>query len=273
LISFPNCKINLGLNILRKRNDGFHDLETVFYPLPLKDAIEIIKGDALQNEEISFTSSGLVISGDVTNNLCIKAFYLLKKDFPQLPKIKMHLNKAIPMGAGLGGGSADGAFVLKLLNEKFQLGLTIDKLIEYALQLGSDCPFFMLNEPCFAQSRGEIMQPLNLNLSSYHFAVVNPGIHIGTGWAFSHIKPFVPSKSIREIIRQPIETWRNELVNDFEKPVLIHYPKIGEIKNQLYQSGALYASMTGSGSTVFAIFPENLTPSFSFPPSYIYHFL
>lgn len=270
MISFPNCKINLGLNILRKRNDGFHDLETVFYPLPLKDAIEVIKGDASQNEEISFTSSGMAISGDIKDNLCAKAFYLLKKDFPQLPKIKMHLHKNIPMGAGLGGGSADGAFVLKLINEKFQLNLSVDKLIEYALQLGSDCPFFILNQPCFAESRGELMHPLDIDLSPYHFVIVNPGIHIGTGWAFSHIKPTVPSKSIREIIHQPIETWRNDLVNDFEKPVLIHYPEIGEIKKQLYQSGALYVSMTGSGSSVFAIFPENLTPSFSFPASYFY---
>jgi len=190
-----------------------------------------------------------------------------------LPKIKMHLHKAIPMGAGLGGGSADGAFVLKLLNEKFQLGLSVEQLIDYALQLGSDCPFFILNKSCFAEGRGEIMHPLNLDLSGYRFAVINPGIHIGTGWAFSHIKPTVPAKSIREIIHQPIETWKNELVNDFEHPVVSLHPEIGEIKVKLYNSGALYASMTGSGSTIFGIFPQNFEPSFSFPQGYIYSYL
>ena len=173
------------------------------------------------------------------------------------------------MGAGLGGGSADGAFVLKLINEKFQLGLSVDKLIEYALQLGSDCPFFILNKPCFAEGRGEIMHPLSLDLSAYRFVVVNPGIHIGTGWAFSHIKPAMPFKSIHEIIDQPIETWKNELVNDFEQPVTSHHPEIGEIKKEMYRSGALYACMTGSGSTIFGIFPQNFNASFSFPPGYI----
>lgn len=271
MISFPNCKINLGLNILRKRDDGYHDLETVFYPLPLKDAIEIIKDDGSEHEDVLFTSSGLTIAGSEKDNLCIKAYYLLKKDFPELPKVKMHLHKNIPMGAGLGGGSADGAFVLKLLNEKFHLQLSNEQLINYALELGSDCPFFIMNTACFAEGRGEIMRPVQLNLSAYRFAIVNPGIHIGTGWAFSHITPHLPSKSINEIILQPIEIWKEELKNDFEEPVIKQHKEIAQINTTLYDSGAIYASMTGSGSTVFAIFPQSINPAFSFPPNYIFH--
>lgn len=255
MISFPNCKINLGLNITAKRADGFHDIETVFYPLAIKDVLEIV---TLQQETagIEFTATGLEIAGDTLNNLCIKAYHLLKRDFPQLPSIKMHLHKNIPMGAGLGGGSADGAFVLKMLNEKFQLNISTDQLINYALQLGSDCPFFIINQPCFAEGRGEKLQPINLDLSGYQFVVVNPGIHINTGWAFSQIQPAQPAKNVKDIITQPIETWKHELVNDFEVPVFTAHPQIKSIKENLYAQGAEYASMSGSGSTVFGIFEK-----------------
>jgi len=187
MVVFPNCKINLGLRIIRKRNDGYHDLETVFYPIPLTDALEVIRVSGADTD-IAFQSSGLPISGDSTNNLCVKAYQLLKKDFPQLGSVQMHLHKVIPMGAGLGGGSSDGAFALQLINDLFHLQLSKEQLIGYALQLGSDCPFFILNQPCFASGRGEKMEPVALDLSGYHFAIVNPGIHVNTGWAFSQLQ-------------------------------------------------------------------------------------
>lgn len=255
MVLFPNCKINLGLNIISKRSDGYHDLETIFYAVQFKDVLEIVHQ---QNEttDVDFTSSGLAIDGDTSNNLCVKAYHLLKKDFPQLPAIKMHLHKSIPMGAGLGGGSADGAFTLKLLNQKFNLNLSTEQLINYSLQLGSDCPFFILNQPCFAEGRGEKLQQLNLDLSAYQFIIINPGIYVNTGWAFSQIRPMQSAKSVREIIGQPIETWKAELVNDFEEPVFKSHPEIKAIKENLYTQGAVYASMSGSGSTVFGIFPK-----------------
>jgi 4-diphosphocytidyl-2-C-methyl-D-erythritol kinase len=267
MITFPNCKLNLGLNIIRKRTDGFHDLETVFYPIQIKDALEIIKSETETN--IQFSSSGLIIDGNSTDNICFKAYHLLKKDFPSLPSIQMHLHKAIPMGAGLGGGSSDGAFALKMLNEKFQLGISQEQLISYALKLGSDCPFFIINKPCFATSRGEIMSGLNLDLSTYQFLVVNPHIHINTGWAFQQILPCVPVKSVQEIVLQPIESWKEELINDFELPVITAYPEIGAVKNVLYNNGAIYASMSGSGSTLFGIFDKNQTIHFEFPENYL----
>lgn len=255
MVLFPNCKINLGLNIISKRSDGFHDLETVFYPVAIKDVLEIVQQQH-ETTDVEFTSSGLAIEGDVSNNLCIKAYHLLKKDFPDLPSIKMHLHKVIPMGAGLGGGSADGAFTFKLLKQKFQLNLSTEQLINYSLQLGSDCPFFTLNQPCFAEGRGEKLQLVDLDLSSYQFIIINPGIHVNTGWAFSEIQPKAPAKSVKQIITQPIETWKNELVNDFEEAVSKIHPEIAAIKEKLYTQGAVYSSMTGSGSTVFGIFEK-----------------
>lgn len=254
MVTFPNCKINLGLNILQKRNDGFHDLATVFYPIELKDVLEIIPTSNIT--DIQFSTSGLVVDGNSADNICFKAYELLKADFPALPTIEMHLHKAIPMGAGLGGGSADGAFTLKLLNEQFHLNLSQQQLIDYALQLGSDCPFFIINQPCFATSRGEKMIPIHLDLSAYTFVIVNPGIHVNTGSAFKQITPTLPKKSIQTIIEQPIETWKHELVNDFELPVATAYPAINNIKQDLYAKGAVYASMSGSGSTVFGIFKK-----------------
>jgi 4-diphosphocytidyl-2-C-methyl-D-erythritol kinase len=271
MLSFPNCKINLGLRILRKRTDGFHDLETVFYPLPLKDALEVITDDEKNQNStasISFTSTGSPIEIQAEENICVKAYHLIKKDFPQLPAIKMHLHKIIPTGAGLGGGSADGAFVLKLLNEKFSLRLSPEQLKHYALQLGSDCPFFIMNRPSVATGRGEILEEIQLDLSDYKFVLVNPGIHINTGWAFSQITPTLPKISIKKIIQQPIATWKNELINDFEIPVFKNYPEIKKIKEGLYTSNAVYAGMSGSGSTVFGIFKKEMKTSFSFPAHY-----
>lgn len=256
MVSFPNCKINLGLNILRRREDGFHDLETVFYPIGIKDVLEVVQQPA-PSAEVEFNTSGLEIQGSHSDNLCIKAWHLLKKDFPELPAVKMHLHKAIPMGAGLGGGSADGAFTLKLLNEKFNLQINTERLAEYALQLGSDCPFFIYNRPCFATGRGEKLEPVSLDLSGYTFVIANPGIHINTGWAFSQLTPALPKKPVKEIIAQPAGTWKAELVNDFEQPVFTAHPPIAALKQKMYAAGALYAAMSGSGSTVFGIFDKN----------------
>ncbi|QNA46439.1 4-(cytidine 5'-diphospho)-2-C-methyl-D-erythritol kinase [Lacibacter sediminis] len=285
MIVFPNCKINLGLHILNKREDGYHNLETVFYPVQLRDALEVIRRDdgrqtmddtygSPLTTPISFSSTGLPITGDEANNLCIKAYHLLKKDYPALPPVQMHLHKAIPMGAGLGGGSADGAFALKLLKDKFQLGLSTQHLIDYALQLGSDCPFFIINKPCFATGRGELLETVDLDLSAYKFAIVNPGIHVNTGWAFANLsgrsmRPDSEQKAdLKQIIQQPISTWKDQLINDFEEPVSKAHPEIVRIKQQLYDAGAVYASMTGSGSTVFGIFEKE--PELKFSDAYLY---
>lgn len=267
MIVFPNCKINLGLRVLRKRNDGYHDLESVFYPIPLCDVLELVRA-AEPSTGLRFSTSGTVIEDNGGNNLCVKAYKLLQKHHPDLPAAMLHLHKAIPTGAGLGGGSADAAFTLKLLNEKFRLQLTAYQLIDYAAQLGSDCPFFIINKPAFAESRGEILETISLDLSIYKFVVVNPGIHISTAKAFSRITPALPAKSPKEIIQQPIETWKDDLINDFEKPVFHEYPEIETIKNNLYDSGALYAAMSGSGSTVYSIFRKEANVSLDFPSHY-----
>jgi len=250
MISFPNSKLNLGLNIINKREDGYHNLETVFLPIQFTDVLEIITSDKTE----SIISGLHIITND---NLCIRAYNLLKKDFSELPAIKMHLHKVIPLGAGLGGGSADAAFTLQILNKKFNLELSEKQLINYALQLGSDCPFFIINKPCFATGRGEILEPINIDLTNYKILIVNPGIQVETKWAFSKIIPQQPVISIKEIIKLPIGKWKDNLQNNFEIPVFAEYPEIEKIKNKLYKSGATYASMSGSGSTVYGIFKKD----------------
>ncbi len=267
MISFPNAKINLGLNVVEKKTDSFHNLETIFLPISINDAIEIVPSKE-KGAKLEFTYSGLTIIGNTNENLCVRAYHLLQQDF-KLPAIKMHLHKTIPMGAGLGGGSADGAFTLKLLNTIFKLKLTEQHLLDYALQLGSDCPFFIKNKPSFATSRGEILEDVIIDLSSYKIILINPNIHISTSKAFSKITPIHPQKSIKTISQQPITTWKKELINDFEKSLANDYLLIEHIKNLLYHNGAVYASMTGTGSTVFGIF-KNVTekPVFNFPKEY-----
>lgn len=263
MVVFPNCKINLGLHITGKRTDGYHELETVFYPIQLCDSLELISANNTSghNKEdllpIEFSASGLSIPGDPTNNLCVKACHLLKADFPQLPSVKIHLHKVIPMGAGLGGGSADGAFALKLINEKYQLNISEAQMIDYAAQLGSDCAFFIANNPSYALGRGEKLMPFAVDLSAYQFVLVHPGIHINTKWAFEQITPAIPSVSLKEVLHQPIESWKNNLHNDFEAPILAAYPEMNLIKNTLYEDGAIYASMSGSGSSFFGIYPKH----------------
>jgi 4-diphosphocytidyl-2-C-methyl-D-erythritol kinase len=252
MIAFPNCKINLGLHIINKRDAGYHDLETVFLPVPFTDVLEI--GVLHLGGVGHMDVTGLPINtGD---NLCTKAYNLLKQNFPNLPEVQIHLHKVIPLGAGLGGGSSDAAFTLQLLNQKFNLKLKTEQLLDYALRLGSDCPFFIINKPCLATSRGEILQPVSIDLSNYKLLIVNPRIHIDTGWAFSNVTPGRPAVSIKEIIEEPVETWKGHLQNDFEALVFAVYPQIKKIKEDMYSNGAVYASLSGSGSTVYGIFKK-----------------
>lgn len=268
MLSFPNCKINLGLRILRRRGDGFHDLETVFHPIPVKDVLELIR-----SEKLSFISTSTPIPGDPQANLCIKAWQLLKKDLPQLRPVQIHLHKHIPIGAGLGGGSSDGAFTLIMLNKEFNLGLDQQQLLSYAAQLGSDCPFFIINKTCLAGSRGEQLSPVELDLSSYAIALVNPGIHVSTAWAFAQCTPSADNTPVATVIRQPVSTWKDHLVNDFEKPIFQAHPELEKIKEKLYAAGAVYAAMTGSGSAVYGLFPKNAglpMPEASLFPDYFF---
>jgi 4-diphosphocytidyl-2-C-methyl-D-erythritol kinase len=256
MIAFPNCKINLGLSIVAKRPDGYHELETIFYPVALTDIVEVIHSNDPDNP-IQFTSTGLEVPGNRNQNLCVKAFEILKKDFPTLPNVKIHLHKHIPMGAGLGGGSSDATAVLKLINQQFNLGLNNTQLVDYAAQLGSDCAFFVYDNAYHATGRGEILQPSNCDLSNYQMVLIHPGIHISTAWAFNQLTPSSKEKSIAEIVAQPIEQWKENLINDFELPIIQAHPTIGEIKNLLYEKGAIYASMSGSGSSLFGIFHKD----------------
>ncbi len=266
MIIFPNCKINLGLNILAKKENGFHDLETFFYPVHIQDALELLPS-TISNTELTITG---LTTGEIENNICLKAYLLIKKDYPQLPEIKVHLHKSIPLGAGLGGGSVDGVAMLQLIDRKFNLNINNEQLFGYALMLGSDCPFFLLNRPCFATGRGEILEPLPISLSGYKIIIINPGIHISTSEAFKNITPSTPEKSIKEIIVQPIDTWGIELKNDFENSIFDKYPVIKNIKEEIYKAGAIYASMSGSGSTIYGIFETNINTRFLSGSSYFY---
>ncbi|MFT6880319.1 MAG: 4-diphosphocytidyl-2-C-methyl-D-erythritol kinase [Psychromonas sp.] len=251
MINFPNAKINIGLNITQKRSDAYHNIASVFYPIAWKDALEVAPSNSF-----SFTSTGLKIPGNTDNNLIIKAFELLKSYLDTKDNVAIHLHKVIPMGAGLGGGSADGAFALKLFNDFFKLELSSSVLEGLAAQLGSDCPFFIKNKAVYCYDRGIKFRNISIDLSSYYVVVVNPKIHISTAEAYSLIKPLEPRSSILDLIKAPIEEWKSTIYNDFEKPLAVKYPLIGHIKDKLYSSGSVYASMTGSGSTVYGIFKE-----------------
>ncbi|SDC92235.1 4-diphosphocytidyl-2-C-methyl-D-erythritol kinase [Algoriphagus faecimaris] len=248
MITFPNAKINLGLHITGKRKDGYHEIETCMVPIPLLDALEMI-----HNKKGGWESTGLPIPGDAKDNLILKAEKLLRKDFQGLPNLKIHLHKNIPMGAGLGGGSADGAFALKLMNNLFDLHLDDFFLEEYAAQLGSDCPFFIENTPKIARGRGEILEDIDLSLKGSYLVLINPGIHIGTKEAYAGVTPGAPKVNLEEVIADR-NRWKEELVNDFEKSIFLNHPQIAEIKNQFYDAGAYYAAMSGSGSSVFGLF-------------------
>ena len=266
MIVFPNCKINLGLQVLRKRSDGYHDLQTVFYPISLHDALEVIESGNTTNLHVS----GNVINTEPEENICIKAFNLLKKDFTTLPTIDIYLHKTIPSGAGLGGGSADGAFMLLLLNSKFNLKLSESDLLHYALQLGSDCPFFIKNVPSLATGRGEGLRSVTLTLSEYSIVLVNPGINVSTAWAFSQLRPEEDREELIEMIQLPLSQWKENVHNDFEEPIFRQYPEIKNVKESLYRKGAIYASMTGSGSTVYGLFEKQHKPDVDFPAHYFH---
>ena len=267
MITFPIAKINLGLNVVERRPDGYHNLQTVFYPVPLKDALEVqVMDKAFPSEyDCDLKVTNITIDGDEQKNLVVRAYQLLKKDFSDLPRIHTHLWKGIPTQAGMGGGSSDCAYMLLLLNQQFHLGLTDKQLIQYAAQLGADCAFFILSHPCYAEGIGEKLQPIDLSLTGYHMAVVRPDIPVPTKEAFSRIHPHYPAINCREAVMQPVETWRETLINDFEESVFTLHPEIGEIKQQLYDMGATYAAMSGSGSALFGLFkkqPDSLSQEF-----------
>lgn len=262
MISFPNAKINLGLTITGKRADGFHNLETVFYPINWSDGLEFV-----ESEEFKFTTSGILLSGDPEANLVVKAYRLLQRDF-RLPALSIHLHKVIPFGAGLGGGSSDAVSMLLMLNNEFKLGLSTDDLVRYAGCLGSDCPFFVINEPVFATGRGEIMQPVNIRLNDMFILLVKPPIEVSTAKAFQFVVPKKPAISLPDLLKLPVSEWRNVVGNQFEESVFQQYPEIGHVRQKLYDLGAVYASMSGSGSCVFGLFknnPGNLIEHFPSP--------
>ncbi|WP_304516486.1 4-(cytidine 5'-diphospho)-2-C-methyl-D-erythritol kinase [Cecembia rubra] len=261
MICFPNAKINLGLHITSKRNDGYHEIETCMVPIPLFDILEM-----MESKKTVFETSGLSIPGEEKDNLILKALKLLRKDFNDLPNVHIHLHKNIPMGAGLGGGSADAAFALTLMNRLFELHLEDWLLEDYAAQLGSDCPFFIENTPKIATGRGEILETVDVDLKGNHLLLIKPNIHIGTKEAYAGVKPQAAKFPLKEILKDK-SSWKEKLVNDFESSIFPQYPEIAKIKAELYEMGAYYAAMSGSGSTLFGLFKE-IPPKSTWPTEY-----
>lgn len=252
MITYPNAKINLGLSVLRKRSDAYHDIDSVFYPIPWRDILEVIPSQKRTGLEMGF--SGIPVPGNYNDNLCFKAYELLRDELG-IGAAQMHLHKCIPMGAGLGGGSADAAFMLKELNRVFSLQLDEKKLEQFAARLGSDCPFFIRNRPAYVTGRGEKMEHIELDLTGYSLLLINPGLHIGTAEAYSGIQPKETAHSNKTIVQHlSPEEWNYFLKNDFEQSAFARFPELKRIKQALYSNGALYASMTGSGSTMYGLF-------------------
>lgn len=249
MLTFPNAKINLGLRVIEKRSDGFHNIETIFIPVPLCDMLEIIPTSSASR----FSISGLTLDGNTKDNLCMKAFVLFQ-DEVGCPNVAMHLHKVIPSGAGLGGGSSDAAFTLKLLASMFSPTLSHRKLVDMAGRIGSDCAFFIDNTTSLATSRGEVLQPINLNLNNLFLVLVNPRMHVSTGQAYAGISPKKPANNLSNLVLEPVETWQKTIINDFEETVFKIHPAIGKIKEEMLSHGAVYSAMTGSGSTVFGLF-------------------
>ena len=263
MITFPCAKINLGLNIVSKRPDGYHNLETVFYPIPLTDALEIKYMDEKFPSEspCDLKITGNDVDCNEEENLVIKAYQLLAADF-QLPRVHAHLVKRIPTQAGLGGGSSDAAYMIRLLDERFRLNIGIPEMERYAAKLGADCAFFITADPSYAEGIGDVLMPVDVpgaGLGGYYLAVVKPSVAVSTRDAYAAIVPKTPAKCCRDIVRQPIETWKDELVNDFEAPIFAMHPELAAIKQSLYDAGAVYAAMSGSGSALFGIFREQPT--------------
>lgn len=263
MITFPCAKINLGLNIVSKRPDGYHNLETVFYPIPLTDALEIKYMDEKFPSEspCDLKITGNDVDCNEEDNLVIKAYQLLAADF-QLPRVHAHLVKRIPTQAGLGGGSSDAAYMIRLLDERFRLNIGIPEMERYAAKLGADCAFFITADPSYAEGIGDVLMPADVpgaGLGGYYLAVVKPSVAVSTRDAYAAIVPKTPTKCCRDIVRQSIETWKDELVNDFEAPIFAMHPELAAIKQSLYDAGAVYAAMSGSGSALFGIFREQPT--------------
>ncbi len=255
MLTRPIAKINLGLNVVEKRPDGYHNLETVFYPVQIEDALELYPMDPEFPSEYDcdLKVTNITIDGDEQRNLVVRAYNLLKADFPTLPRIHAHLYKGIPTQAGMGGGSSDCGFMITLLNQMFNLGLTDQQMIDYAARLGADCAFFILNRPCYAEGIGEKLQPIDLDLKGWYLSLVRPDFPVSTREAFALIKPHHPEVNCREVVKQPVESWCGALVNDFEGSVFAVHPELGAVKDRLYELGATYAAMSGSGSTLFAL--------------------
>ena len=255
MLTKPIAKINLGLNVVEKRPDGYHNLETVFYPVQIEDALEVYPMDPEFPSEYDcdLKVTNITIDGDEQRNLVVRAYNLLKADFPTLPRIHAHLYKGIPTQAGMGGGSSDCGFMITLLNDMFKLGLSDQQMIDYAAHLGADCAFFILNRPCYAEGIGEKLQPIDLDLKGWYLSLVRPDIPVSTREAFALIKPHYPEVNCREVVKQPVESWRDALINDFEGSVFAVHPELGAVKDRLYELGATYAAMSGSGSTLFAL--------------------
>lgn len=255
MVTFPNAKINLGLDVVSKRPDGYHNLETIFYPIPLEDVLEITVVEDADAPDYSFTMHNAVFEGDDKDNLVVRAYKILAADH-KLPKVQMALYKNIPTGAGLGGGSADAAFALKMLNEIASLGLSDERLEEYAARIGADCAFFIKNTPAYATGIGNILTPTTCSLQGYTLVLVKPDIHISTKEAYSLVRPAAPETPLVEIAKLPVKEWKGLMKNDFEKSVFAGHPSMERIKENLYAMGAVYASMSGSGSSFFGIFKE-----------------
>jgi 4-diphosphocytidyl-2-C-methyl-D-erythritol kinase len=258
MITFPNAKINLGLNIVEKRTDGYHNLETVFYPVPLEDALEVIVAE--RAEGVTLSQTGIVLAGDSEDNLVVKAYRLLEREGYRMPAVDIFLHKGIPSGAGMGGGSADATFMLRLLNTNFSLGISDELLENYSSRLGADCAFFVKNQPTFAEGIGDVFSPVRVSLKGYRIVIVKPDIFVSTREAFSKVTPRRAVLSPREVVQRPVEEWRELLHNDFETSVFAIHPEIGKVKQQLYDAGAVYASMSGSGSSLFGLFAPGSEP-------------
>lgn len=255
MVTFPNAKINLGLDIVARRPDGYHNLETVFYPIPLCDILEITPAEEPDAPDYTFTMYNAVFDGDDNDNLVVRAYKALAADH-NLPKVNMSLYKNIPTGAGLGGGSADAAFALKMLNSMAGLGLSDEELEEYAATIGADCAFFIKNRPAYATGIGNILTPTACDITGYTLVLVKPDIHISTKDAYALVTPAAAETPLAEIISRPVDTWKDAMKNDFEKSVFAKHPSMERIKEKLYAMGAVYASMSGSGSSFFGIFKE-----------------
>ncbi len=252
MIGFPNAKINIGLHIISKRKDGFHNIETIFYPVECHDILEFIKSKS-KNTIVSF--SGIEMEGNPKENIVYKAWEIMHQQYG-IPYLDIHLHKNIPIGAGLGGGSSDAAKLVTMINEEFALGLQDLEMEKLVSEIGSDCAFFVTNKPAFAHERGNALEQIHLELDNYTIELFNPRIHISTQEAYSGILPSLPAISLKEAIKEDISCWKDLIFNDFEKNIFERHPEIESAKNEMYNNGAVYASMSGSGSTVYGIYQK-----------------